>query len=63
VSAPALPRTTVEAARAALAAAEDAWRTALQAAVANHGDWRDVQQASEVTHQARAALTQAEREA
>ena len=37
-------------------AAEDAWTKALQAAVANHGDWAYVQQAHVVVKQTQAAL-------
>jgi hypothetical protein len=39
-----------------LAAADDVHTAAVQAAVAGHGPWRDVQQAGEVVRQCRAAL-------
>jgi hypothetical protein len=41
---------------AAYEAAEEAWRTALQAAVSNHGDWGHVQQAHTIVKQCQAAL-------
>jgi hypothetical protein len=48
-----------KAALEAYVAAEDAWRLALQAAVANHGDWGHVRQAGEIVKQAQAALDRA----
>jgi hypothetical protein len=49
-------------ARAALDRADAAYTLAVQVA-AGGGDWGHVSQAAEATHQARAALTHAEKEA
>lgn len=43
-------------ARTALAAADDAYTAAVQAAVAGHGDWATVQVAGNVVRQARSAV-------
>ena len=69
MTAPALPRTTVETARADLDAAEAEHTRLVGVAVSRsnrpgeHDLWGDVRIAAGVVHQARAALTQAEREA
>jgi len=44
----------------AYVAAEEAWTKALQAAVANHGSWGDVQQAYQVVKQTQSSLRAAE---
>lgn len=43
-----------------LAAADDAYTAAVQAAVSGHGDWASVQVAGDVVRQARSALKAAE---
>jgi hypothetical protein len=43
-----------------LAAADDAYTAAIQAAVSNHGSWADVQQAHQAVKQCRSALQASE---
>ena len=68
MTAQALPRTSVESARADLAAAEAEHTRLVGVAVSRsnrpgeHDSWGDVRTAAGVVHQARATLTQAERE-
>ena len=47
-------------AKKALTTADEAYTTALQAAVGGYGDWAHVRQAGEVVKQARATLTKQE---
>jgi hypothetical protein len=69
MTAPAMTRTSIEAASADLAAAEAEHTRLVGAAVSRsnrpgeHDLWGDVRAAAGVVHQARAALTQAEKEA
>ena len=59
MTAPTLPRPTVESLRADLAAADAAYTLAVQHA-AQTRDWAHVRHAHEAVHQARAALETAE---
>ena len=61
MTAPALPRTTLESLRADLAQADAAYTLAVQTA-SRSGTWVFVQAAAQAVHQARAALTTAEQD-
>ena len=61
MSAPALPRPTVDSLRADLVRADAAYTLAVQTA-SRSGTWVFVQASAQAVHQARAALTTAEQE-